>query len=150
MAFRYAPDADLTASAAELLVNNVNCVGVMGAGLARSFARRWPGIVAPYAQDCREGRVQPGKCYIYTLPDGRLWAALTTKNHWRDLSRLEWVRRGLEDLAVLAAALPVRTIAIAPPGCGLGGLPWASVEPILLAALAGFDITIQAPPARRG
>ena len=133
---------NLLADRADLLVNTVNCVGVMGAGLAKAFATAFPHIVPPYQAACRAGQIIPGTALLFPLGDGRLWAALATKNHWGNPSQLDWVRSGLYDLAARARHAGVNSIAIGRPGCGLGGLRWDLVRPVLMAALADFRVTV--------
>lgn len=138
---------DITTSNADILVNTVNCVGVMGKGVALAFKNRWPSIMPRYQQLCRADSITPGTSLLLPLPDGRMWAALATKDHWRYPSQLGWVRMGLLDLAERARNAGARSIAIPPPGCGNGGLDWRIVEPILLDALAGFDLRIYSKPS---
>ena len=140
----YRPGGDVTQDDADILVNTVNAVGVMGKGVALAFRQRWPTIMAPYVAACRSGQLRAGGCLLLPLPDGRLWAALATKAHWRDPSQMAWVEQGLSRLADLAAQAGARSIAIPPPGCGNGGLDWMRVEPLVLAALSGFDLRIYA------
>lgn len=147
---RYLPGVDITQSLAPLLVNTVNTVGVMGAGVAQAFRLRWPGIIPDYLAACRSGALQPGGCLLLPLPDGRHWAALATKQHWRDPSQEGWVESGLAELARLAGAARIGHIALPPPGCGHGGLDWRRVEPMVLAALAGFALDIHAATTRPG
>lgn len=136
---------DITRDPADLLVNTVNCVGVMGAGVALAFKTRWPSVMAPYKAACASKQLQPGQCMLFDLPDGRLWAGLATKDHWRNPSRMDWIRTGLNQLAALAAQRGVRRIAIPAPGCGLGGLSWADVRPLVLDSLKDFELHIYAP-----
>lgn len=148
MPVTYKPGLNIVDDDAKLLVNTVNCVGVMGKGVALAFKTRWPGIMAPYKMDCRMG-MQPGDCRIHYLPPNRWWAALVTKAHWRDPSQMPWIVHGLNELAEKADRLGIKSIAIPPPGCGNGGLDWRDVEPVVLAFLSGFDLRIYAEPAIR-
>ena len=109
----YHPRRDVTESAADLLTCTVNEVGVMGAGVALAFRKRWPGIVASYAAACCDGRLRAGGCLLLPLPDGRLWAALATKADWRNPSRIEWVESGLACLS--NPAVPGRLGTLVPP-----------------------------------
>lgn len=129
-------------------MNTVNCVSVMGKGVALSFKTRFPQIMGPYSEACRSKTLRAGDCMLFPLPDGRQWAALATKDHWRQPSQLAWIRTGLEQLAAKAHTAGARSIAIPPPGCGLGGLSWAVVEPIVLQTLVGFELRIYARPSR--
>lgn len=135
---------------ADLLVNTVNCVSVMGKGVALEFKTRFPSIMTPYSEACRLKLLQPGESMFFPLPDGRQWAAIATKNHWRQPSQLNWVRSGLNTLAAKARAAGIHSIAVPPAGCTNGGLNWAEVEPILLEALAGFDLRIYGRPSQEG
>ncbi len=140
----YHPGRNIVDDDADVLVNTVNAVGVMGKGVALAFARRWPGIVDLYKDDCRSGYLKAGGCVLYPLPRGgdRSWAALATKDHWRQPSRMAWIESGLARLADHAGEIGYRSIAIPPPGCGNGGLDWREVEPIVLRHLGGFDLRI--------
>ncbi len=137
-------DGDITEDEAELLVNTVNCVGVMGKGVALAFKNRWPSIMQAYQAECRDNVLKAGGCRLFDLPDGRKWAGLATKDHWRQPSRMDWVHTGVAELARQAREAGIRTIAMTAPGCGNGGLDWAQVEPIVLEALSEFDLRLYA------
>lgn len=121
---------------AELLVNLVNCVGVMGKGVALAFKNKWPDAMAGYVKDCELGLLKPGGCVLHPLPDKRAWLAFATKDHWRDPSRLEWIESGLRKIATLAA---YKSIALPPPGCGNGGLNWLDVKPFVYQYLSNIE-----------
>src|SRR3546814_15063696 len=87
-------NGDVSADDADLLVNTVNCVNVMGKGVALAFKRRFPTIMAAYGDACRSKLLVPGGCLLLSLPDGRKWAALATKNH-----RSEERREGKESVS---------------------------------------------------
>jgi O-acetyl-ADP-ribose deacetylase (regulator of RNase III) len=131
---------------ADLLVNTVNAVGIMGRGVALAFKTRWPSIMSPYTAACRSGALKAGGCLMFDLPDGRKWAALATKDHWRDPSRYHWVETGLVQLRRIAKDHGIRSIAIPPPGCGNGGLDWNRVRPLVVEALREFDLRTYAAP----
>lgn len=137
---------DVTLDDADLLVNTVNAVGVMGKGVALAFRQRWAGIMSPYQAACRSGALTAGGCLLMPLADGRRWAALATKDHWRDPSRLEWIASGVATLALRARVAGIRSIAIPPPGCGLGGLRWLDVRPLVVDALGAFDLRLYNAP----
>lgn len=144
---------DVSADGAQVVVNTVNSRlspsgrGVMGAGVAKAFAERFPSILRDYEAAIRSGKLRPGTAMLFDLPDGRKWAALATKDEWRDPSRMEWVDRGLKDLAVNMAKAGLTSVALPPPGCGNGGLDWREVEPLVHKHLSGFDVTIYAKPS---
>lgn len=147
----YLPGRDITRSTADCLVNTVNCVSIMGRGVALAFKNAFPAIMQPYQSACRRGAIRPGTTKLFPLREigGRqvYWAAMATKDNWRDPSQLAWIEPALNELAAAAKAAGVRSIAIPPPGCGNGGLDWRVVEPIVLRVLADFDLEIYAAPS---
>lgn len=131
----------------DAIVNAVNCVGVMGKGLALQFKNAWPANFRAYAVACKAGEVRPGRMFIHGL-DGpatpRYIINFPTKDHWRDGSRIEFIRDGLADLVAQVRRLGIRSIAIPPLGCGLGGLAWSEVRPMIEAAFAPFpDVEVR-------
>ena len=113
---------------AEALVNSVNCVGVMGRGIALQFKRAWPDNFRAYAAACRRGEVRPGRMFVFPtnqLDNPKYIINFPTKRHWRSKSRLEDIRAGLEALAQEIRQRKIRSVAVPPLGSGLGGLPWA-------------------------
>lgn len=120
----------------EALVNPVNCVGVMGAGLAFAFKQRYPAAYTAYAKACNEGKVVPGR--IFTFEDrGHVILHFPTKRHYRDRSRLDDIETGLVALVAEIQAREICSVAIPALGCGLGGLEWAAVRPRIETALVG-------------
>lgn len=127
-------DADV-----EALVNTVNTVGVMGKGLALQFKRRFPSNFEMYAAACRRGEVQVGRMFVVETAGRagpRFIINFPTKKHWRDPSRLEYVRAGLVALVSEVKTRGIRSIAIPPLGCGNGGLAWSEVQPLIDQALS--------------
>jgi len=123
---------------AEALVNTVNCVGVMGRGIALQFKKAFPENFKAYAAACKQGKVQPGRMFIHEtgqLIPPRYIINFPTKRHWRGKSRLEDIEAGLEDLADVIQRYDIRSIAIPPLGSGLGGLEWGEVRPRIEKAL---------------
>jgi O-acetyl-ADP-ribose deacetylase (regulator of RNase III) len=121
----------------DAVVNAVNCVGVMGKGIALQFKHRWPANFGAYATACQAGQVRPGRMFIYDL--GGLVQPhhiinFPTKDHWREESRIQFINAGLVDLVAQVRRLGIRSIAIPPLGCGNGGLRWADVRPLIQAA----------------
>lgn len=139
---------DLLRDDAQVLVNPVNTVGVMGKGLALQVKRAYPEVFRVYAAACRAGDVRPGRMHVVELPGGRWVVNFPTKRHWRGSSRLDDVAAGLMDLARLIPALGVRTVAVPPLGCGHGGLPWPDVRDLIRAELGALDadIRLYGPP----
>ena len=134
--------ADLFQTPADIRVNAVNCVGIMGAGIALAFKRRYPAMFRSYRQACRAGRVRPGSLHVWTSPSGDRVINLPTKRHWRDPSRYDDVESGLDALRDYLRDLGAVSVALPALGCGLGGLDWAIVSRMIAEKLAGLDARI--------
>lgn len=129
---------DLLNADVEALVNTVNTVGVMGRGLALQFKRQFPVNFGLYAAACAAGEVEIGRMLVVEtkkLTGPRYIINFPTKQHWRNPSRLEYIRAGLNALVEEIHASRLRSIAIPPLGCGNGGLAWKDVEPLIERAL---------------
>ncbi|MCP4689191.1 MAG: macro domain-containing protein [Desulfobacterales bacterium] len=129
----YAKGNMLTADA-EALVNTVNCVGVMGKGIALQFKKAFPDNFKAYEKACRSKEVQPGRMFIYktnSLINPRFIINFPTKRHWRGKSRYEDIEAGLNVLPRDVKRLGIKSIAIPPLGCGLGGLDWQKVGKLI-------------------
>jgi O-acetyl-ADP-ribose deacetylase (regulator of RNase III) len=124
----------------EALVNAVNTVGIMGAGIALQFRKKYPEMFRAYEQACDVGEVTPGKMHVFELGNSGACARwiinFPTKRHWRESSRLDDVVAGLTDLACQVRRLNIHSIAIPPLGCGHGGLDWDDVRPRIEQAFA--------------
>lgn len=122
---------DILSEDVEAVVNSVNCVGVMGRGIALQFKNAYPANFKAYAAACRQHQVEPGRMFVHetNLLAGPQWIInFPTKRHWRSKSRLEDIQAGLEDLASTIDQLGIRSIAVPPLGSGLGGLDWREVR----------------------
>ena len=137
MSIRYAPRTDLFKSGADILVNPVNTVGVLGAGLARAFRSRWPKYAAAYYTLCARGELPAGGAALYHTahPPPAIIASAATKAHWRNPSTLGLVEGAAEALADLVSPLDAQSIAVPKLGCGLGGLDWRDVHAVITPAL---------------
>lgn len=115
----------------DIRINTVNCVGVMGAGIAREFKDRYPAMFEDYAKRCRRRTVVPGCPFLW---EGNLTKIINfpTKNHWRNSSEYEYIENGLVWLNAFLSEMPSLTIAIPPLGCGHGGLKWDIVKPMIV------------------
>jgi O-acetyl-ADP-ribose deacetylase (regulator of RNase III)/uncharacterized protein YwgA len=138
---------DLFATQAQTRVNTVNCIGVMGKGVALEFRKRFPAMFEDYVARCARGEVRLGEPYLYRDSSGVRIVNFPTKNHWRPPSRLADIARGLDYFLAHAAEWGVRSVAFPPLGCGNGGLEWSEVGPLLYAKLhdADFDVEVYAP-----
>lgn len=115
--------------------NPVNLVGVMGAGLARQVANRWPACVESYRVACRDRILRPGTVLTWRRPDGGIIFQAPTKHHWRDPSDVDLVRQTIDALFAQADRLKLAELHLPALGCGLGGLSWqGQVEPLVSAA----------------
>ena len=128
---------------AEALVNAVNCVGIMGGGIALQFKHAFPGNFKAYEHACKRREVRPGRMFVVetgkTMINPRYIVNFPTLRHWRDMSRLEDIDSGLRDLQRFIRDSKIRSIAVPALGCGRGGLDWLQVRPRIEAALHGFD-----------
>lgn len=130
-------EGNILQSNAEAIVNTVNCVGVMGKGLALQFKQAFPENFKQYAKACKKSEVQPGKMNIFTTGTQEkpfYIINFPTKTHWKSKSKIEFIQAGLDDLVHIAKEYSIQSIAIPPLGCGLGGLNWHDIEPLIIRA----------------
>jgi O-acetyl-ADP-ribose deacetylase (regulator of RNase III) len=126
----------------EALVNTVNTVGVMGKGIALQFSKSFPEIVPAYKDACKSGELVTGKVQVIVLPllsgmqGTRYVINFPTKKHWRGDSKIEFIQSGLQSLREEIEQRQIKSIAIPPLGCGLGGLNWSDVRREIEAALS--------------
>ena len=126
----FQPDQDITRAEADILVNTVNTVGVMGKGVALAMKKAFPQILEPYMARCADGSLQPGSFQMVRLEDGRAVMNLATKKHWRDPSRYAWIGVGMIYMNKLLTGdgpWAGRSLAMPLPGAGNGGLDPARV-----------------------
>ena len=131
---------DILKSTSYVLVNPVNTVGVMGAGLALQFKKKYPGMFKEYVKDCERGTMKIGFPLPYKIDAATIVVCFPTKENWQDKSKLEWIVQGLENLRVWLKIHPeAKTISIPKIGCGLGGLGWDVVRGFVVSAFTGWD-----------
>jgi O-acetyl-ADP-ribose deacetylase (regulator of RNase III) len=144
---------NLLDSQVDAVVNTVNTVGIMGKGIALMFKEAFPANFREYEAACKSGRVQIGKMFITEpamLGAPRWIINFPTKKHWREKSRLDWIKAGLEDLRHVIVEKHIRSVALPPLGCGNGGLDWGAVRPLIettLGDLPDVDIVVYQPTA---
>jgi O-acetyl-ADP-ribose deacetylase (regulator of RNase III) len=138
---------DLFESQAQTLVNTVNCVGVMGKGVALEFKKRFPAMFEDYVRRCERKGVRLGEPYLFRDASGRLIVNFPTKDHWRSPSRLQDIEAGLDYFVGHAAEWGVTSMALPPLGCGNGGLEWSEVGPLIYRKLhdLAIDVEVYAP-----
>jgi hypothetical protein len=132
------PGSDIFASDADVIAIPVNCVpGVMGAGLAKVAALKFPYLREIHSSVCRHGNLRPGRClFIDIQNDGDpMFALMATKDHWKNPSRIEWIDRSMHELAQTYLDWKA-SCAVPALGCGLGGLSWSEVRPVIESRVA--------------
>lgn len=128
-------------SPAQVIVNTVNTVGVMGKGLALSFKKRYPKMFEAYKKACDKHQLTIGKLMLYYAPDH--WIMMfPTKESWRNPSKLEYLEAGLNKFVTTYAEKKITSIAFPKLGCGNGELSWADVKPVMEKYLKSLPITV--------
>ena len=137
---------DLLTYPAEAIINTVNCVGVMGKGIALQFKQKYPENFRNYAKECKAGNVTTGKMLVYDCgmlsENPRYIINFPTKQHWRNNSKIEYITSGLDDLVNVIEKYQIKSIAIPQLGCGNGGLIWEEVEDIIIDRLSHLNIEV--------
>lgn len=149
-------DDDLFASDASAIVNPVNCVGVMGAGLAEKFMDRFPENFKAYKHACNRALLRPGNILPYPVSvgegadlSGPAWVVnLATKDHWRNDSKVEWIAEGAKHLRKWAEENGIGKVACPALGSGLGKLDWDSVKKILVEEFQHSTVTLDLYPPK--
>ncbi len=132
---------NLLEAEAEALVNTVNCVGFMGKGIALQFKQAYPDNFTAYSRACENAEVQPGRMFISefrSMIGPKYIINFPTKRHWKGKSRIEDIESGLLALIADVKRLDIKSIAVPPLGCGLGGLDWSEVRPRIEEAFASL------------
>ncbi|MDE3037105.1 MAG: macro domain-containing protein [Pseudomonadota bacterium] len=134
---------DLLSQEVDAIVNTVNCVGIMGKGIALQFKQKWPENYKAYEKACKAKELRPGKMLVHDL--GALGGKphyivnFPTKDHWRGKSQIAFIEEGLKDLVTVIERLNIHSIAIPPLGCGNGGLAWDDVRSLIESYLRPLD-----------
>jgi O-acetyl-ADP-ribose deacetylase (regulator of RNase III) len=134
---------DLLASKAQTLVNPVNCVGVMGKGLALIFKEKYPNMFYDYKKRCYNGEVVLGKPYLYKNEAVHWILNFPTKYHWKDKSNIQDIIACLQYLLENYQEWGITSLAVPALGCGHGGLEWSLVKPILCDYLSLLTIDVE-------
>jgi O-acetyl-ADP-ribose deacetylase (regulator of RNase III) len=128
-------------SPAQALVNPVNCVGIMGKGLAKQFLKKMPVACNDYFTACNNGNMKPGNVLVVGR-DTKFVIHFPTKRHWKDNSRLKDIISGLKSLHSNIEFFNIKSIAIPPLGCGLGCLNWEIVKTLIIESLEDLKCEI--------
>jgi len=130
-------------SKAHVLINTVNCIGIMGKGIALEFKKRFSEMFKDYELKCKKGEVILGRPYIYKELIPPWIINFPTKKHWRSVSKIEDIQNGLQYLVNNYKKWGIQSLAVPPLGCGNGQLEWYEVGPIIYKALNLLDIPIE-------
>lgn len=133
---------DMFETPADIRVNTVNCVGVMGAGVALAFRNRLPEMFEEYKRECELGHLRPGKLYIWKSLSGDWVINFPTKRHWREKSRYEDIELGLIALRDYLVEQGKVRVTLPALGCGHGGLDWNRVAPMIQEHLQELEAEI--------
>jgi uncharacterized protein YwgA/O-acetyl-ADP-ribose deacetylase (regulator of RNase III) len=134
---------NLFESKAQTWVNTVNCVGVMGKGVALGFKQRFPEMFTDYQRRCERGEVRLGRPYLFKHLVGPWIVNFPTKQDWRQVTNLQDIISGLEYLRAHYKDWGIKSLAVPPLGCGNGQLEWRVVGPTLYRHLSGLDIPVE-------
>jgi O-acetyl-ADP-ribose deacetylase (regulator of RNase III)/uncharacterized protein YwgA len=129
-------------SKAQTLVNTVNCVGVMGKGLAKEFKDRFPIMFKQYQQACRRKKIRSGAPFLYRELHRNI-LCVPTKDNWKEPSKYEFIEAGLKAIRENYEKWDIKSLAVPPLGCGLGGLDWNKVKKIIIQFLDDLPIDIE-------
>lgn len=134
---------NIFSSQMQTLTNPVNCIGVAGAGLAKSFATRYPEFVPVYQAHCRTGALRVGRPTTCYTNDERMLLLFPTKDHWKQPSKMAYVEKGLHYLKEHWRDLGIESLAVPLLGAGLGGLPRDQVQGLITRELKGLPIPVE-------
>jgi len=135
---------DMFKSNAEALVNSVNCVGVMGKGVALEFKKRFPHMFDQYVHECNTGLIKPGVLTIYRdLLNSKVVINFPTKKHWKSPTLLSDIETGLDYFSDHYKEWQIQSVAFPPLGCGSGGLSWSDVGPLMYSKLHDLDLVVE-------
>lgn len=135
-------DGDIFDIDAQIRVNTVNCVGVMGAGVALAFKNRYPEMFKEYRSACKSGLVIPGRMHVWRSLEGAWVVNFPTKRDWRKPSRYDDIEAGLDDLRRYLDSVGPVTVALPALGCGNGGLDWGVVSNMIREKLDGVNAEV--------
>ena len=134
-------EGDIFKSTAQVIVNTVNTVGVMGKGIALEFKKRYPDMFQAYRDICDRRKLKIGSLMLYYEPDH--WVLLfPTKENWRNPSRMEFIEAGLAKFCRTYAEKGITSVAFPKLGCGNGELNWSEVQPVMEKYLKDLPIDI--------
>lgn len=134
---------DILQSNSQTLINTVNCVGIMGKGIALEFKNRFPEMYEDYVKRCEHKEVKPGVPYLYRGLFPPQIVNFPTKDHWKSVSKMTDVQHGLQYLLENYKAWGITSLAIPPLGCGNGQLEWRFVGPLIYRCARQMDVPVE-------
>lgn len=126
---------------ADAIVNTINCVGVMNAGIALEYGLRYPELLKDYEQKCKNKEITVGHIYYFQDKD-KLIVNFPTKWHFKYPSKIEWIEDGLRDFVKTYKQHNIKSIAFAKLGTLNGGLDWNKVKILMEKYLGNLDIPV--------
>jgi len=134
---------DMFESRSQTLVNTVNCVGVMGKGIALGFKNRFPTMFEEYQRRCKAGEMRLGEPYLFPSLMTPWILNFPTKDHWRSVANIRDIIQGLDYLIANYREWGITSLAVPPLGCGEGQLEWRVVGPTLYRYLDQLAIPVE-------
>src|SRR5436305_3134615 len=132
---------DIFNAPTQVIVNTVNCKGVMGKGLALAFKQRYPAMFPVYQQECKTGKLRIGRPTLYR--ESTPWILnFPTKSDWKLPSKLEYLEKGLEYFLANYKKAGIKSIAFPKLGAQNGKLSWDEVGPLMARYLSQVDIDV--------
>lgn len=143
MTITYVASGNILSDEFKAIVIPVNTMGIAGAGLARQWALQYPDEHRLYGIVCKHKRFSIGEVLPVISAPNRLFLCFPTKIVPQKRSELAWIEDGLYDLNQLIPNLLIKSLALPALGCGLGGLPWKDVKPLIEKYLGGLKIPVR-------
>lgn len=124
------------------IVNAVNCVGVMGAGIALEYRLRYPDMFEKYEKFCESKLLDIGKLWLYKPESGPWILNFPTKKHWKYPTKEEYLRKGLSKFVSEYKDKGIKSIAFPMLGADKGGLGQDKSIMLLQEYLSELDIEV--------
>ncbi|MBA2285436.1 MAG: macro domain-containing protein [Ktedonobacteraceae bacterium] len=132
---------DIFESDAHVIVNPVNCKGIMGKGLALAFKEKYPAMFKVYQEECKTGVLHIGQPTLYR--DSTPWILnFPTKDDWRRPSKLVYLEAGLEYVGTHYRDAGIQSMAFPKLGTQNGHLSWDEVGPLMAKYLSQLEIDV--------
>jgi len=139
-------EGDMFENPSEVLVNAVNCDGIMGAGLALQFKKRFPENYRQYREHCKKGFLRPGRVFMSnvkqkTNPQYIIDFPTVDKLYKKSTVTLEHIKDSLQELVELVVMLEIKSISIPALGCGIAGFKWDDILPLIVKAFRNKNLS---------